>query len=49
MDLVLAETNGSDPLIFKKYDQMKRDLEQKMYEWEIVHEQLDELTAKKTW
>ena len=49
MDLVLAETNGSDPLIFKKYDQMKRDLEQKMYEWEIVHEQLDELIAKKTW
>jgi len=49
MDQMLAETNGSDPLIFKKYDQLKKDLEEKMYEWEILHEQLDELAAKKTW
>jgi ATP-binding cassette, subfamily F, member 3 len=49
MDKTLAETNGSDPEIFKKYDRMKKDLENKMYEWEILHEQLDELTAKKTW
>jgi len=49
MDKILAETNGSDPEIFKKYDRMKKDLENKMYEWEILHEQLDELTAKKTW
>ncbi len=49
MDQILAETNGSDPEIFKKYDRMKKDLENKMYEWEILHEQLEELTAKKTW
>jgi len=49
MDKTLAETNGSDPEIFKKYDRMKKELENKMYEWEILHEQLDELTAKKTW
>jgi len=49
MDKTLAETNGSDPEIFKKYDRLKKELEQKMYEWEILHEQLDELTAKKTW
>jgi len=49
MDKTLAETNGSDPEIFKKYDRMKKDLENKMYEWEILHEQLDELAAKKTW
>lgn len=49
MDKILAETNGSDPEIFKKYDRMKKDLENKMYEWEILHEQLDELAAKKTW
>ena len=49
MDKTLAETNGSDPEIFKKYDRLKKDLENKMYEWEILHEQLDELTAKKSW
>ena len=49
MDRVLAETNGSDSDIFKKYDQMKRELEQKMYEWELLHEEQDELTRKKTW
>ncbi|MBW8325595.1 MAG: ABC-F family ATP-binding cassette domain-containing protein [Prolixibacteraceae bacterium] len=49
MDQVLAETNGSDPEIFKKYDRLKKDLENKMYEWEILHEQLEELAAKKTW
>jgi ATP-binding cassette, subfamily F, member 3 len=49
MDKVLAETNGSDPEIFKKYDRLKKDLENKMYEWEVLHEQLEELAAKKTW
>jgi ATP-binding cassette, subfamily F, member 3 len=49
MDAILAVTNGSDPEIFKKYDRMKKDLENKMYEWEILHEQLEELNAKKTW
>ncbi len=49
MNKTLAETNGSDPEIFKKYDRLKKDLENKMYEWEILHEQLDELAAKKIW
>ncbi|MBA4409186.1 MAG: ABC-F family ATP-binding cassette domain-containing protein [Bacteroidota bacterium] len=49
MDKVLAGTDGSDPEIFKKYDRLKKELEQKMYEWEIHHEELEELTAKKTW
>jgi len=49
MDKVLAETNGSDPEIFKKYDRLKKDLENKMYEWEVLHEQLEELVTKKTW
>ncbi|OFX50983.1 MAG: glycosyl transferase family 2 [Bacteroidetes bacterium GWB2_41_8] len=49
MDKVLAETNGSDPEIFRKYDRLKKDLENKMYEWEVLHEQLEELAAKKTW
>ena len=49
MDKVLAETNGSDPEIFKKYDRLKKDLGNKMYEWEVLHEQLEELVTKKTW
>lgn len=49
MDLVLAETNGTDPDIFRKYDQLKRELEQRMYEWELLHEEQDELARKKTW
>jgi hypothetical protein len=49
MDRVLAETNGTDPDIFRKYDQLKRELEQRMYEWELLHEEQDELVRKKTW
>jgi ATP-binding cassette subfamily F protein 3 len=49
MDQVLANTNGSDPEIFKKYDRLKKDLEHKMYEWEIQTEELEELKKKKTW
>jgi ATP-binding cassette subfamily F protein 3 len=49
MNAILAVTDGSDPEIFRKYDRMKKDLENKMYEWEILHEQLEELNAKKTW
>jgi len=49
MDHNLAGTNGSDPEIFKKYDRMKKSLEHKMYEWEVLHEELDVLSLKKTW
>jgi ATP-binding cassette, subfamily F, member 3 len=49
MDKTLENTDGNDPEIFRKYDRMKKDLEHKMYEWEVLQEQLVELTAKKTW
>ncbi|HET6558560.1 MAG TPA: ABC-F family ATP-binding cassette domain-containing protein [Prolixibacteraceae bacterium] len=49
MDKALAETDGSDPDIFKRYDQLKRELGQKMYEWEILQEEQEELIQKKTW
>jgi len=49
MDKTLENTDGSDPEIFRKYDRMKKDLEHKMYEWEVLQEQLGELTSKKTW
>jgi len=49
MDRTMAETNGSDPGIFKKYDQLKRELEQRIAEWEIMNEELEELSLKKTW
>ncbi len=49
MDKVLENADGSDPDIFKKYDRLKKELEQKMYEWEILQEELDEIVKKKTW
>lgn len=49
MDNILAETDGSDPDIFKRYDQLKRELGQKMYEWELLQEEQEELLQKKTW
>jgi len=49
MDKTLEHADGTDPEIFKKYERLKKDLENKMYEWEILHEQLEELAAKKTW
>ncbi|MBC8005661.1 MAG: ABC-F family ATP-binding cassette domain-containing protein [Verrucomicrobia bacterium] len=49
MDKMLSETDGSDPDIFKRYDQLKRELGQKMYEWEILQEEQEGLLQKKTW
>ncbi|MFA5326774.1 MAG: ABC-F family ATP-binding cassette domain-containing protein [Prolixibacteraceae bacterium] len=49
MDRALEKADGSDPEIFKKYDRLKKELEQRMYEWELLHEELEELSAKKTW
>jgi len=49
MDQTLAETNGNDPLIFEKYERLKRELDQRMYEWELLHEELEDLSKKKTW
>jgi ATP-binding cassette subfamily F protein 3 len=49
MDKILENADGSDPDIFKKYDRLKKELEQKMYEWELQTEELEELKKKKTW
>ena len=49
MDRMMAETNVSDPEVFKKYDRLKRELEQRMAEWELLNEELEDVAAKKTW
>ena len=49
MDQALAQADGSDPEIFKKYERLKKELEQKMYEWELLTEELEELQKKKSW
>jgi ATP-binding cassette subfamily F protein 3 len=49
MDKMLENADGTDPEIFKKYDRLKKELEQKMYEWEILQEELEEIVKKKTW
>jgi ATP-binding cassette, subfamily F, member 3 len=49
MDKMLEHADGSDPEVFRKYDRLKKELEQKMYEWELMHEELEELSKKKTW
>jgi len=49
MDKILESADGSDPEIFRKYDRLKKELEQKMYEWELQTEELEEMNKKKTW
>ena len=49
MDQLLADSNGSDPEIFTKYDRMKKDLEHRMYEWEVLNHELEEISKIKTW
>jgi ATP-binding cassette subfamily F protein 3 len=49
MDKILETADGSDSEIFKKYDRLKKELEQKMYEWELQTEELEEINKKKTW
>lgn len=47
MDLLLQTAeNASDPDFIIKYQKLQRDLEQRMYEWEILSEQLDDLKSK---
>jgi ATP-binding cassette subfamily F protein 3 len=48
-DKALENTNGSDPEVFRKYDRLKKELEQKMYEWEILQEELETALKKRTW
>lgn len=38
--------NAADGELFKKYEKKKRELEQKMYEWEVLGEELEETKAK---
>ena len=49
MDQLLADSNGNDPEIFTKYDRMKKDLEHRMYEWEVLNHELEEISRIKTW
>jgi len=43
IEQVLAEVAGQSPENFEKYNRLKRDLEHRMYEWEILSEQLAEI------
>ena len=43
IEQILAEVEGQSPENFEKYNRLKRALEQRMYEWEILSEQLEEL------
>ncbi|MDP2889741.1 MAG: ABC-F family ATP-binding cassette domain-containing protein [Bacteroidota bacterium] len=49
MDKMLADSNGNDPEVFTKYDRMKKDLEHRMYEWEVLSQELEEISRIKTW
>ncbi len=50
MDKILSSSeNISDHSVYDDYEKMKHKLEQVMYEWELVHEELEEWIAKKTW
>lgn len=44
IEQILAEVSGQSPENFEKYNRLKRDLEHRMYEWEILSEQLAEIT-----
>ncbi|MBO6074567.1 MAG: ABC-F family ATP-binding cassette domain-containing protein [Paludibacteraceae bacterium] len=43
VEQVLADVEGQSPENFEKYNRLKRDLEHRMYEWEILSEQLAEI------
>ena len=43
IEQVLAEVAGQSPENFEKYNRLKRDLEHRMYEWELLSEQLAEI------
>lgn len=50
MDKLLASPeNIEDHSVFDQYEQIKHKLEQVMYEWELLHEELEDWSAKKTW
>ena len=43
IEQILADVSGQSPENFEKYNRLKRDLEHRMYEWEILSEQLAEI------
>ena len=43
IEQILADVSGQSPENFEKYNRLKRDLEHRMYEWEILSEQLAEV------
>ena len=43
IEQILAEVAGQSPENFEKYNRLKRDLEHRMYEWELLSEQLAEI------
>ncbi|NOR75290.1 MAG: ATP-binding cassette domain-containing protein [Draconibacterium sp.] len=50
MDRLLNSTEEiDDPLVFKKYDDLKFKLNQTMEKWEKQHEELENWISKKTW
>lgn len=50
MDGMLSSPeNIEDHSVFEQYEQLKHKLEQVMYEWELLHEELEEWQTKKTW
>mgnify|MGYP000386251858 FL=1 len=50
MDTILsAPENIDDHSVFEKYELLKHTMEQVMYEWELLHEELEAWQAKKTW
>lgn len=50
MDFILSKPEEiDDHSVFEKYEQLKHKLEQVMYEWELLHEELEDWKLKKTW
>ena len=45
MEAHLAEATNQTQENFEKYNTLKHKLEQRMYEWEILSEQLEEAKA----
>ena len=49
MNQVLAESTGDDSSVFNKYEKLKKDLEQKLVNWEKLNADLQVFSKKKTW
>jgi len=49
MNHLLVESNGDDSTIFNKYEKLKKDLEQKLINWEKLNFDLQVISLKKTW